>query len=173
MYSKNTGYKFKSGFTLIELLVVVAIIGVLASVILAMTSDGRMKSRDARRHSDVKQIKNALELYYADHGIYPIGSWWDSNNSGWNTLQTALSPYINSLPHDPKETSGFPYLPANYVYGYFSSGYGCPGGWYMLVYQLETAKGIDSGVRSCDGTYFRYGGAGANTTIKTVGSSAR
>jgi len=135
-----------------------------------------MKSRDARRHSDVKQIQNVLELYYADHGIYPIGSWWTSNLSNWSNLETALAPYIDELPHDPKESSsGYPYATGNYAYGFFSSNYGCSGGWYMIVYQLENAKGVDPGVKACSmiPSIFQYGGSGANTAIKTVGSSAR
>lgn len=163
-------FKHKSGFTLIELLVVVAIIGVLASVVLASLNTARAKGRDARRQSDIHQIQNALELYYTDNGSYPNGGWYISNGSSWNTLQTALSPYMSQLPHDPAETAGTPYS-GNYSYGYFAASYGCPGQWYMLVYVLETAKGIDPGVRACDGTFFEYGGSGANTTIKTVGMS--
>lgn len=33
----------------------------------------RKKARDARRVSDIKQIQNALKLYYLDHGEYPNG----------------------------------------------------------------------------------------------------
>lgn len=56
--------RHSSGFTLIELLVVIAIIGILASIILASLSSARMKSRDARRIADIRQLQLALELYF-------------------------------------------------------------------------------------------------------------
>lgn len=54
----------RKGFTLIELLVVISIISMLAGVILVGTAGSRAKARDARRMSDVDQIRRALELYY-------------------------------------------------------------------------------------------------------------
>lgn len=54
------------GFTLIELLVVIAIIGMLSSVVLASLNTARLKSRDARRLSDTKQLQTALELIFDD-----------------------------------------------------------------------------------------------------------
>lgn len=59
------------GFTLIELLVVIAIIGLLSSVVLASLNSARLKSRDARRMADLKQLQIALELYYNSNGSYP------------------------------------------------------------------------------------------------------
>ena len=63
----------KKGFTLIELLVVIVIIGILATLATVALSSARMKARDARRVSDVKQIMTALEMYYNDKGGYPTG----------------------------------------------------------------------------------------------------
>jgi type II secretion system protein G len=62
----------QKGFTLIELLVVVAIIGMLASIVLASLNTARQKGRDARRIADIKEIQTALELYYSDHNAYPV-----------------------------------------------------------------------------------------------------
>jgi prepilin-type N-terminal cleavage/methylation domain-containing protein len=63
--------KNNKGFTLIELLVVIAIIGLLSTLAVVALNSARMKSRDARRVSDIKQIQTAMELYYNDIGAYP------------------------------------------------------------------------------------------------------
>ena len=60
-----------SGFTLVELLVVMAIISILATVIIGGFRSSQMRGRDAQRKSDLKQIANALEIFFADYGKYP------------------------------------------------------------------------------------------------------
>ena len=154
-----------SGFTLIELLVVIAIIGMLASIIMASLNSARVKARDARRVSDIRQIRVALELYYADFGQYPISggatspnnSWSNSTDGSWTTLQTALAPYIPHLSTDPQQSaSGWGY--DSYSYSYYSQAYGCSQQWYMFVWHPEVSSGFTSpGVRACDGTTFNYG----------------
>ncbi|MDE2031248.1 MAG: type II secretion system protein [Patescibacteria group bacterium] len=79
---------FKKGFTLIELLVVIAIISLLASIIMSSLDAARSKARDARRKSDVVQIRNALELYYSKCGTYVVkqnctGTAYGSGGIGW------------------------------------------------------------------------------------------
>lgn len=74
------------GFTLIELLVVIAIIGLLGSVVLASLATARAKGYDARRKSDLNQIRTALHLYYNTHNNYvEVGSGcgWSGNGNGW------------------------------------------------------------------------------------------
>jgi type II secretion system protein G len=70
-------YKIKqksavNGFTLIEIIVVMLIIGILAAIGIGSFTSSQIKSRDARRKSDLKQITNALEVYYNDFGSYPV-----------------------------------------------------------------------------------------------------
>lgn len=98
------------GFTLIELLVVIAIIGILASVVMAGLNTSRSKARDARRASDMQQIKRALELYAFDHGgNYPVTSGWagmDCGYSGCNSQAAFLNAtfvptYLPAWPRDP------------------------------------------------------------------------
>jgi prepilin-type N-terminal cleavage/methylation domain-containing protein len=135
----------KKGFTLIELLVVIAIIGLLSSVVLASLNSARAKSRDAKRISDLAQIRIALELYFDDKGYYPqSGCGWDCNgyrysyNSSWDSLASDLAPYIK-LPIDPRNSPSCPPWSSNcYTYAYGNVGRNTYPPQYDLTTQLET-----------------------------------
>ena len=59
------------GFTLIELLVVIAIIGVLASLVVGLSSFAGRKMRESRIRSEMNQLITAIEAYHAKFGHYP------------------------------------------------------------------------------------------------------
>lgn len=62
--------KQNKGFTLIELLVVVAIIGILASVVLASLNSARGKGTDSAIKGELSSIRAQAEIYYDTEGNY-------------------------------------------------------------------------------------------------------
>jgi len=117
--------KKQGGFTLIELLVVIAIIGLLASIVLVSLNSARMKARDARRKSDLRQIRIALELYYDEYGQYPSShdeygdSGWDQSTAGGEWI-SGLGEFMSNIPVDPINNANGPWSPTanNYSYAY-------------------------------------------------------
>ncbi len=116
----------QKGFTLIEMIITIGILGVLASIILAIVNPLAQfqKSNDARRKSDLEQLQRALEQYYQDHGQYPHSS--GSNGSptysivDFSKINTnppigitwgnQWVPYMNFLPKDPAAGRTYRYV---------------------------------------------------------------
>ena len=157
---KKNKKKLIKGFTLIELLVVVAIIGILASVVLASIQTARAKGRDARRVSDIREITNALSLYYSDNGSYPpvsqnpagVGGWNVSYNAGF--LQELVPIYLSENAKDPinKLESGFTFFGAkagSYFYAYYNypnaAYYGCS---FSGSFAVIAIRQIEGNIRS-------------------------
>lgn len=118
------------GFTLIELLVVIAIIGLLSTLAVVALNNARMKSRDAKRISDVKQVQTALELYYNDVNLYPT-------NLGTSIANGSVT-YMAAVPTNPSPRTDGTCADANYAYTQTSVGAS-----YTLTYCLG---GITGGV---------------------------
>lgn len=86
----------RKGFTLIELLIVIAIIALLATLAIVSLTTAQQKARDTKRLADVKQLQNAIELFFSEDttGQYP-------DPATWTALGTSLAPYITIMPIDP------------------------------------------------------------------------
>lgn len=102
------------GFTLLEILVAIAIIGILASVMLASFNTAQEKTQDTRRITELDQLKKALELYHIDHGHYPRESEGANGRIGEGAgVDEMLAPYMTKIPADPAGPGH-----ANYYYYY-------------------------------------------------------
>ncbi|MBI4086602.1 prepilin-type N-terminal cleavage/methylation domain-containing protein [Candidatus Kaiserbacteria bacterium] len=156
------GNEERSGFTLIELLVVISIIGLLASIVMASLNSARVKARDARRKSDLREIALALELFYDANGSYISTGATDVNNE-YNTLDSAVlggggtydwhrldglvtGGYISVLPVDPVNKDIGPWCWVrpdgglkDYIYTYTSDGQH-----YILCTWMENTSDRDT-----------------------------
>ena len=94
------------GFTLIEVLVVATIIGILTSVAVVSYQKANKNAHDARRKTDLEQIRAALEMYRSDNA--------DSEYPGTLNVcagvdSLSLSDYLDPVPTDPRDDSQYQY----------------------------------------------------------------
>ncbi|HEX5108015.1 MAG TPA: prepilin-type N-terminal cleavage/methylation domain-containing protein [Vicinamibacterales bacterium] len=79
-----------AGFTLIEMLVVMTIIVILAGIGVALYTNGVTKANEAALKTDLSQMREAIDQYYADKGKYPA------------SLDVLVEErYIRNIPPDP------------------------------------------------------------------------
>jgi len=63
----------QKGFTLMELMIVIVIIGVLAAVGVPAYKGYTDRAKKAACDAQIKTVKTAVGMYYADEGKYPDG----------------------------------------------------------------------------------------------------
>jgi prepilin-type N-terminal cleavage/methylation domain-containing protein len=113
----------KKSFTLVEILMVVAILGILAAIILPTLQSNTTKAKESTAKDNLRILRNAIELYAAQHNEVSPG-YLDgdvnttplslifirqlclvSNKSGQTSTHPAagfdFGPYINKFPENP------------------------------------------------------------------------
>jgi general secretion pathway protein G len=99
------------GWTLIEMLVVLSLIMILSSLALTTYRNSILTAKEAALRSNLFQVRDAIDQYYADKGKYP------------ESLDTLVSEhYIRAIPKDPiTNTTSWQTVPAERDAGSTSS----------------------------------------------------
>ncbi len=84
------------------ILVGIAVAGILSTVVLVSLNGARLKARDARRKSDIAQIRLALEMFHDKNGGYPIAN-------SFVELLPLIQEYIGGPISDPFAEKGWIY----------------------------------------------------------------
>lgn len=129
--------EFTSGFSFIELMVVVGIISFLAIVAIFVYPSQLVKARDARRKTDLSNLKVLTEEYEKDNNCYPATASWPACG---NTSGTIFENYAGSTPCDPQ--SGNSYV-------YEAEAVACPS-YYHIYTNLENEGDPDNRTAECE-----------------------
>ena len=101
--------KRRNAFSLVELVVVVVILGVIAAIAIPRMSRGAAGATDSGLASDLAIMRNAIEVYRAEHqGNYPTVANFedqmtlytdvDGNTNASKTGDFIFGPYIAGIP---------------------------------------------------------------------------
>lgn len=118
--------KNQLGFSLIELLVAATIIALLSAVGLVSYVNANKSARDARRKSDLEQVRAGIELYRSSEGTYP-------SSSSYSGMMTEIEDYISN---DDALTDPRPSPHPQYEYDNTPAGTDCSA--YQLCATLES-----------------------------------
>lgn len=103
--NKKINYKKGFGFTLVELLVVISIMGILTIIVSSGFVTSQQRSRDAARKANLKSLSDALNLYYADNGVFPTAAYINGLISSGGEFSTVITPtntvvYMKKVPKE-------------------------------------------------------------------------
>ena len=103
------------GFTLVELLIVIAIMSILTVITASQFTSAQRKAKDVQRKGDLSSLSKALQMYYADYGVFPenINGYFDSEK--WGAEFKDINEeyvYMKVLPRESRleETSPYCYV---------------------------------------------------------------
>jgi prepilin-type N-terminal cleavage/methylation domain-containing protein len=86
----------RAGFSLLELIVVIGVIAILVGILFPAVSSARAKAREREATATMRALENAIMVYHADNGKWPIN---DDNfqNTGGTLLLSQHQAFITEL----------------------------------------------------------------------------
>jgi general secretion pathway protein G len=105
------------GFSLVELVIVIVIIGVLAAIAVPRISRGAKGAKDSALRADLTAMRNAIDLYAAEHGgDFPaitndlqLLTGYSDASGGYSATKDAthtFGPYLKAIPPLPVAGEG-------------------------------------------------------------------
>src|SRR3989442_3530028 len=106
MNTPEARQRSSNAFTLIELFIVIAIIGILASLILAAVHRAKSKAAMVQCASNLRQQYLGMQHFLSEKGIYPLGSTlgaakgeYPEHEEGW------MAVVQRGISEEPKDTT--------------------------------------------------------------------
>ncbi len=91
--------KKHSGFTLIEMLMVIVIIGALTGTLMLSVSSATDKANASKIVSNLRSLKAACVMYYADNGQWPSENVvFDGVQSTNDGIKKSIETYLDKIP---------------------------------------------------------------------------
>jgi len=101
----------RRAFSLIELVIVVVIIGIIAAIAIPRMSRGAAGAADGALTANLAVLRNAIELFHAEHGKFPDADKIEDQLKGYTNLNgdigtlgdgtSIYGPYIREIPPLP------------------------------------------------------------------------
>lgn len=121
MFDQRTSCSRK-GFSFTEVLVVIVVLAVLAAVALPKFTGSSPRNQDSALENDLHLVRNAVQLFKIDTGLYPkalcdlsatsAAGLKGIDESGTRIAVTTANwhgPYIKTVPDDPVSKAAFTY----------------------------------------------------------------
>src|SRR4051812_6999637 len=71
LHRRPSSSRSHRGFTLVEILIVVIIMGIIASIVIALFNNNVADASEKSLKDNLRNMRSQLQLYSAQHGTYP------------------------------------------------------------------------------------------------------